>query len=276
MSILCLIFCTGCSSIVTGNTVNADGSRVDYFSFSLDQTALETKNIDPIASMTAIDNIINQWWQDISISKDLSAITFSNTAGSTALSRNITINFQSFEAWANFMNYSTTASPSIVIDGFFYDKRIVYDGYLDFDTYSAVYNLNGLYDDIITYFSDTYFEGDNAQIEQTLSDITIHFVKAYPASALVHSNADYVTKNSNYSIHLWSTSLQNLNSSDTANQKQIFIYQAIYNAHNIANWYLVSLCSVIIFGIILTLLLINNKRKLLSKNAPDETNIISK
>jgi len=253
--------------------VNADGSRIDYFSFSLDQTALETIEIDPVASMTEIDNIINNWWQNISISKDLTEITFSNTAGSTALSRNITINFQSFEAWANFMNYTTSSSPATIIDGFFYDKRVVFDGYLDFETYSAVYNLNGLYDDIISYFSDTYFEGDSTQIEQTLDDITIHFVKAYPASALVHSNADYVTKNSNYSIHLWSTTLQTLNSSDTASQKQIYIYQAVYNAHNIANWYLVSICSVIIFGVILALLLINNKRKLIENNKTNGTNI---
>ena len=191
------------------------------------------------------------------------------------MSRNITINFQSFEAWANFMNYSTTASTATIVDGFFYDKRVVFDGYLDFDTYSAVYNLDGLYDDIITYFSNTYFEGDSTQIVQALGDITIHFVKAYPASALVHSNADYVTKNSNYSIHLWSTSLQTLNSSDTTVQKQIYIYQAVYNAHNIANWYFVSFCSVIVFGIILALLLINNKRKL-SKNATNEINTINK
>lgn len=257
--VLTIFFFAGCTSITYGFTINANGSRMEYIGFALEKSQMDILGIDADDTMQKVDNLINNWWAQYSAGKDTTGVNFSVNQGDSIYSRDVTISYATYEIWAKFvgLNLDDDNTTETQVDtGVYYDKVVIYNGTTDFDNIQST----AIYRALAQYLADTYFNGDMSQIESLFDKVQVNIARVYPAAALVHSNADYIQKDSLYSTHIWTSTLKEANSSLVETPKTMYIYQIQYSADNIRNWYLTGIGASAVFGIILTIVLVTKHK----------------
>ena len=109
LSICCLCLFSfflfaGCGTITYTYSTGLDGSIQENFTISLDSDALSNDGIDTLATMTKLDEIIDNWWTTTSSNLvEQDSVTFTNEP-TNPTKRSITIKYASSEAYSQFYN----------------------------------------------------------------------------------------------------------------------------------------------------------------------------
>ena len=264
LSICCLCLFSfflfaGCGTITYTYSTGLDGSIQENFTISLDSDALSNDGIDTLATMTKLDEIIDNWWTTTSSNLvEQDSVTFTNEP-TNPTKRSITIKYASSEAYSQFYNIppSNNNTSQNIIPSTFCDKLIMCNRPIQLNQFAPL----DIYTQIVEYLANTYYNGDISTTLSKLDNITTNIIYVFPAKVMVHSNADYVERNGVYSAHMWSTDLSTLTTTNPDEQKNMYIYRNYYSSTNIANWYLLALGLTLVFGLIIFVVLATKHKK---------------
>ena len=280
-----LVF-SGCSTITSLNTVYLDGSRSYVCQITVDEPFCTTNNINPTAVMLKIQETAQDYQNRLLAYATLNGRNTEGVEYKHGLSPQnpylyeIQLSFDSFQTYCNFygitqddlQNQTTEYNEKL-----FTTEIIVQDS--EILTPQDLLTTCGIaldYDSLKNSFLTDVFAGDTAKCDLFLSHTNLNIIRCYPTASNFRSNADQTTtavlpngvkgdKNTTYKAFLWQCTLNNPT-------PHIYVYQTAFTALNRTMWYLLAFGLTLIFGIILTIILIIKSKQSAETTPNDATN----
>ena len=268
--VICVTFMfAGCSSITNMSTYYADGSRSYFYTIAIEPEACSAHSIEVSDVLTKIDELTRDYETTLhTYYSNWNGVTFSYGINTNNHNQyDIRLNFNSFKSYCNFYGITQedidSQEPELRAD-LFTTKVIIQDSKAEtHDDLMSLLNYHGYFATLQQEFANEFFGGNVAQCQQFFAQIKVNMVRCYASSNNYHTNADERTtavlpsginnpQNTLYDAHLWKCTLANPT-------PHVLVYYNVIPVQNRVAWYVSAILITIIFGVILTICLINNK-----------------
>lgn len=272
MVLFSVFMLAGCSQANQYAIYYVDGSRSMNFEVAVSETECATLGISASEVMQVVGYLATR--QELYLrTNGQSSEGVHITHGVSATNQycyTFSLGFDSFSDYCHFYGITQEQlnEPNETRHSLFMSQIIIQDSRVCDETGKINTGALGLgfsYDEICTTFAVRLFGGQTSAVTEFLDKININIIKCFPTEYKYRSNANSVTTavmpyglnnsaQSAYTAHLWSGTI-------ASPPTEILIYRNYVDANNRVAWYLTAIGLTVIFGMILTVvLMIKNKK----------------